>query len=128
MVMKKLSPNLGVMNVDNTIAYYTEVLGFELVLAVPPGGPTDWAVLRNGDIEMMFQSQTSLVEVLPQLQDKEIGGAFNFYIEVEDIEQLYMRLKDKATIINELHTTSYGMQEFLIQDCNGFILTFGERK
>ena len=127
MVFTKLSPNLGVNDVDSTIAYYRDVLGFELILAVPPGGPTDWAVMRCGNTEMMFQLNTSLAEQIPALEGKDIGGAFNLYIEVEGIEQLYAKLEGKAHVIKELYTTSYGMREFLIQDCNSFVLAFGER-
>jgi len=127
MVLRKLTPNLGVEDVDRTIKFYKDILGFELVLAVPPGGSTDWAVMRCGDVEMMFQSRTSLIEEIPVLKDREIGGALDFYVEVEDIKQLYANLEGKVTLVRDLHTTSYGMQEFLIQDCNGFVLAFGER-
>jgi len=39
---------------------------------------------------------------------------------------LYDRIKDKVTIIKDLHTTHYGMVEFIIKDCNGFVSVFAE--
>ena len=69
MRLRKLSPNLGVEDVDRTIAYYRDVLEFELILAVPPDGPTDWAVMKCGDVEMMFQSFKSLIVEIPALKE-----------------------------------------------------------
>lgn len=127
MTLNKLSPNLMVEDVDATIAFYRSILGFELILAVPEGGPTAWAVMGCGNVEMMFQSSKSLVEEIPQLEGRQIGGALYFYVEVEGIQTLYANLKDKITIVRDFRTTSYGMQEFLIQDCNGYLLAFAER-
>ena len=100
-VFRKLSPNLGVDDVDHTIKFYKEILGFELVLSVPEGGPSEWAVMKCGDVEMMFQSVTSLIEEIPVLKDKKIGYALNFYMEVEDIKRLYTNLKGKVTLVRE---------------------------
>ena len=126
MQMNKLAPNLMVEDVDKTLAFYKDTLGFELILGVPEEGPTDWAVMKCGNIEMMFQSSDSLVEEIPLLKNQQIGGALYFYIEVEDIEKLYAKLKGKASIVRDFRTTSYGMKEFLIQDCNGYLLAFAQ--
>lgn len=127
MTLNKLAPNLMVEDTDRTIAFYKDILGFELILAVPDDGPTDWAVMKCGNVEMMFQSKKSLAEEIPQLKDREIGGALYFYIEVDDIKSFYENLRDEVVIIRDLHTTTYGMQEFIIQDCNGYLLAFAQR-
>ena len=55
---------------------------------------------------------------------QQTSGSLTFYIDVEDVKQLYAKLKDKVTIIKDMHTTFYGKREFYIRDCNGYILTF----
>ena len=45
---------------------------------------------------------------------------------MDHLKELYKRIKDKVTVIKKLHTTPYGIQEFIIKDCNGFILVFAE--
>ena len=62
------------------------------------------------------------------LKDMPIGSYMSFYIEVEDINALYQEIKPKAGVVKELETAWYGMQEFYIKDCNGYILGFAERK
>jgi uncharacterized glyoxalase superfamily protein PhnB len=83
-------------------------------------------MMKYGDVEIMFQAKRSLSETHPVLKDKEIGGTLTLYIEVEGVQELYARIKDKVTVVKDLHTTFYGMQEFYVQDCNGYIVTFAE--
>ncbi|WP_419673641.1 hypothetical protein [Aliarcobacter butzleri] len=46
------------------------------------------------------------------------------YIEVENVDELYLKIKDKVTIYKEIETTWYGQKEFYIKDINGYILGF----
>ena len=124
--LKKITANLMVESVDTTIAFYKDVLGFEVITTVPDAGPFDWAWMKRGDVELMFQSRPSLSGDMPAFADKEVGGTFGLYINVEGVQSLYDTIKDKVTIIKDMHTTFYGAQEFYIQDCNGYILGFAE--
>lgn len=139
MELKKLTTNLMVEDVNRTIEFYKETLGFEFVMAVPKDSqevlmeiPKDksliYAMMKRGNIEMMFQAKDSLSEDIPVFKDMAIGGSLTFYFEVENINDLYSELKEKVTIVKELHTTFYGMQEFYVKDCNGYILGFAEKK
>lgn len=123
---KKLTPNIMVEDVNRTIDFYKNFLGFELLVSVPEEGQFAWAMLKRDEVEMMFQSRTSLGEEIPALQQKDIGGSLTFYIEVDDVKELYERLRGSVTIVQDMHQTFYGAQEFAIQDCNGFILSFSQ--
>ena len=124
--LKKMTPNLMVEDVNNTIAFYKDILSFELLATVPETGQFNWAMLRRDNVEIMFQARASITEEFPVLKDRVIGGSLTFYIEVEDIQALYTRLQDHVTIVQEMHTTFYGTREFAILDCNGFVLSFAE--
>ena len=115
-----------VEDVNSTIAFYKDVLNFELLATVPETGQFNWAMMRRDNVEIMFQARASITEEFPVLKDRVIGGSLTFYIEVEDIQALYTRLQDHVTIVQEMHTTFYGTREFAIQDCNGFVLSFAE--
>ena len=132
---KKLTTNMMVEDVSRTVDFYSEVLGFELVMGVPEnsqeivttrqkGQALGFAIMKCGNIEMMFQTKQSLAKEIPEFEGMEIGGALTFYIEVQDVKGLYAKLKDKVTIVKDMQKTFYGMQEFYIRDCNGYILTF----
>ena len=127
MHMNNLTPNLMVEDVDRTIRFYRDILGFELSLAVPGEDGYEWAFMKCNDVELMFQSRFSLVEEMVALKDLKIGGSFTLYFEIAGIEDLYAKVKEKAEIVLDLHPTFYGMMEFAIKDCNGYILVFSEK-
>lgn len=139
-MLKKLTPNMMVEDVNQTIDFYSKTLGFQLVMAVmgnthevlseiPKDQTAIYALMKAGDVEMMFQTRKSLEEDVPALKDiRGIGGSLTFYFETEDLEGLHFKVKDHAKVVKDLFTTWYGMKEFYIQDCNGYILAFAERQ
>lgn len=137
MALTKLTPNLMVEDVNRTVEFYQEVLGFEFVMGVieelqeiltayQQDRSLDYAMMKCGNVEMMFQAKRSLAESLPMLRGREIGGTLTLYMELDRVSELYARIRDKVTIVKDLHATFYGMQEFYIEDCNGYILAFAE--
>jgi uncharacterized glyoxalase superfamily protein PhnB len=137
--MKKLNPNLMVKDVKETVEFYQKNLGFQLIMAVPETQDGIWneipadkkvvyALVKNGDVEIMFQAEKSLKEDVPVLMDSQIGASCTFYIELENVEDFYNSIKDKVDVVKELFTTWYGMKEFYIRDNNGYILTIAEAK
>jgi uncharacterized glyoxalase superfamily protein PhnB len=87
-----------------------------------------YAPVKNGDVEMMFQAESSFTEDVPALKNSHMEASCTFYMELENIEDFYEKIKDKVEIVKELCTTWYGMREFYIRDNNGYILTFAEAK
>lgn len=137
--MKKLNPNLMVKDVKETVEFYQKNLGFQLIMAVPETQdgilneiPADkkvvYALVKNGDVEIMFQAEKSFKEDVSVLKDAQIGASCTFYIELENVEDFYNSIKNKVDVVKELFTTWYGMKEFYIRDNNGYILTIAESK
>lgn len=124
--LKKLTPNIMVEHVNNTVDFYRDVLGFSLLTTVPEQGTFDWAMMKHGAVEIMFQSRASLSGDLSQFTGKAIGGTLTLYIDVSDIKDLYASLKNKVKIVHDMAPTFYDAQEFTIEDCNSYILTFAE--
>jgi len=123
-MMQTMTPNLMVHDVNKTVEYYTDVLGFEFVMSVPDSGQLDWAMMKNGSVEIMFQSGSSLVKDLPEFAKQKPGGTFTLFTQVANVQELYDKVKGKTTIFQKLHKTFYGMDEFTIEDLNGYYLTF----
>jgi lactoylglutathione lyase len=126
-LLQKLTPNLMVDNVNETVDYYRDVLGFELAMSNPEKGTFEWAMVQSGDVAFMFQTRSSLAGDLPLFKDVAIGGSLTFFVMTDDIEGLHKAVRDKADILQDMKTTLYGMREFCIRDCNGYVLTFAER-
>ncbi len=123
-MLKTLTPNLMVEDVEATIKFYQDLLNFELTNSVPGPSGLQWASLRSGEVELMFQQRASLEEELPVFAHRPIGGSLTFYIGVDDVTSLYEKLQPGAKLAADLHTTFYGSQEFAVLDNNGYVLVF----
>ncbi len=136
-----LVPNLMTENVADTVRYYQDTLGFTLLMAVEPvensqpNFPTEltddmhliWANMSFENAEFMFQNREGLVEEVPVLKDVAIGASQTLYIRLEQgIDAHYERLKNKVNVVVEPTTKFYGMREWYMQDCNGYVLCFGQ--
>ena len=124
---KSLAPNLMVKDVNKTVDFYKNILGFTVVATVPDEGEWVFAIVQSGSAILMFQEEKSIKEEYPQLAKFEQGGGITLYICVENVSLLYEQLKSKTSIAKELHKTFYGATEFAIEDCNGYILTFSQQ-
>lgn len=131
--MQSLIPNLAVNNVTETIEYYQNNLGFELLMCVDqarnsgnnlnPDTTYIWAMIKNGDVEIMLQEANSIKEEGSDFFEN-IGASVSFYIAVEDVNTFYQEVSDKVEIYREPETTWYGQREFYVRDINGYILGF----
>ncbi|MGE5351627.1 MAG: VOC family protein [Acidobacteriota bacterium] len=124
---KKLTPNLMVNDVNETIKFYHDNFGFDAVVTIPDTGKYNFAILSNGNVELMVQKRESFSQDMNIPVEQQIGGTFSLFFEVNDILPLY----DKTTasglqVVRELHQTFYGSKEFTVRDNNGYILTFSE--
>jgi len=139
MELKKLAPNFAVQDISKTVAFYRNVIGFKLEMVVPEdksGVEQElseektyiYAMMSRDSVQVMFQRTDSIGEDVPPLKGVPIGASVSFYIEVDDINALYQEIKSKAEVVKKLETVWYGMQEFYIKDCNGYILGFAEIK
>ncbi len=121
--LKKLHINLMVDHVQKTLDYY-ESLGFTTIQKAPNRSP-EWAMIRKDNISLMFQSTKSLTTEFPQLNNQPIGRPLTLWIQTENIDSYYEKIKNKVKIIKEFGITKYnGAKEFVIEDNNGFILHF----
>ncbi len=138
MKINKLSPNFAVRDIKETVRFYTENLGFTLVMAVPESqdGVDQtlnenkeyvYAMLQKDAIELMLQRSDSFKSDISFAKDLTIGATVSFYMEIEGISELHQFLQSKNLSITELKTTWYGMREFYVKDLNGYILGFAEK-
>ncbi len=134
--MQTISPNLAVNNILESISFYKQ-LGFELLMAVPEdkssfGADIDeskvyiWAMMKQGGVEVMLQEKEHLKEDIGDFFG-DVGASVSFYMRLEDVDGFYNTLAKDIEIVKDIHTTWYGMREFYIRDCNGYVLGFASQ-
>ena len=124
---KKLTPNLLVADVERSLAFYMDTLGFARGMTVPDASPFVFASVTSGDVEVFFNDAATAVKEYPALAGKPLGATGTMYIEVEGVDALHDRLKSSVTITMPLVTQFYGAREFAIQDPDGYVITFAQR-
>jgi len=50
----------------------------------------------------------------------------SLYFNTDNVDQIWEELKDKVTVEYPIEDFEYGMREFAIRDCNGYLLQFGD--
>jgi catechol 2,3-dioxygenase-like lactoylglutathione lyase family enzyme len=124
----KLTPNLIVSSVEQSLAFYTEVLGFARGMTVPEQSPFVFASVTSGPVEIFFNDKSTVSKESPQFAGLAIGGGGNtMFIEVEGIDALHDRLEPSVKIVMPIVTQWYGVREFAIADPDGYVITFAER-
>ena len=113
-----------VTDLDSTIGFYRDTLGFDVDTGKMTPGESGWAILRRGDVVLLFHASTGwAVDLLPDGK-AEICGLITYRMYVDDVALLYEYIRGRVTIVRKLETEPGGTPEFSIRDCNGFILTF----
>jgi lactoylglutathione lyase len=124
--LKKLTPNLVVSNVERSVAFYRDMLGFTLTATVPDASPFVFAIVQSGGVELFLNAPEPAIAEYPAFKDRPIGGTLTLYVEVHGIRSLYETLRSSVPMVTGLEKKFYGVTEFVIQDPDGYLLTFGE--
>lgn len=120
MKINGLFPILETENFKKTIEFYTENLGFKCQGVYPNEENICWASLSSGACEIAF----GLPNAHTSFEKPALTGSIYMY--VENVEELWQKLKDKVEIVYPLEDMNYGMREFGIRDCNGYVLNLGQ--
>jgi uncharacterized glyoxalase superfamily protein PhnB len=122
-----MTANMMVEDVNQTVDFYRDLLGFEVVMSVPESGKLNWAMVKQGSVELMLEAIPAMVDDFPHLAGQKPAATISFYIHVEALDELHRHLQaSNVKIIREISTTAYGAREFVALDCNGYILNFSQ--
>jgi lactoylglutathione lyase len=125
--LKKLTPNLIVSNVERSVAFYCDVLGFIVTDRVPEASPLVFAALTNGPVQIFLNAPGPAYAEYPGLEAQPIGASMTLFMELENIGSAYDALKDNVKIVMPFEKKWYGVTEFAIADPDGYVITFAER-
>jgi len=123
----KLTPNLVVSNVERSVAFYRDVLGFQAGMTVPNQPPFAFASVQSGPVEIFFNAQEPAMAEYPAFSGRPIGGTFTMFVEVQDSAAIHESLKSRVTIVMPLEKKWYGITEFAFADPDGYLITYAER-
>lgn len=115
MELTALTPMIWVENLDESIAFYMNVLGFEI------DGNSDgtWAKIKKDAVKLMLALPNANIPF-----DKPVFTG-SIYLYTKNVDEIWEKLKDVTEVVYPLEITEYGMKEFAIYDNSGYLLQFG---
>lgn len=125
--IKKLTPNLIVSSVEQSLTFYCDVLGFTKTATVPEEAPYAFAIVQSGNVEIFLNAQGPAVEEYPAFAGRPIGGTLTLYMEVTGVEKIYDSLKARVKVAMPIEKKFYGVTEFAFEDPDGYLVTFAEK-
>ena len=104
---------LGVSNLETSLKWYTEVLGFEVDSCYPEENPVYYDFKGTGVCFAIGLAEGGKIYH---------GGRTNF--DVENVDELWEKLKNKVDVIEPIWDTPWGTRKFTIADPDGNELCF----
>jgi catechol 2,3-dioxygenase-like lactoylglutathione lyase family enzyme len=117
-----ISPFFIVADVSASLAFYREMLGFEVTFQEPPQNPFFAIVSRDG---AMIMVKSVGVEPLPNCE-REPAARWDAYLSVNDPDALAAEFSSRGvTFSAPLRDTQDGLRGFELEDADGYVLFFG---
>lgn len=115
--MSKVRVRYIVNDVDAAIPFYTNMLGFEVVLHPAPG----FASLARGDLQLLLNRPGAggAGQAVPEGQIPAPGGWNRIQIEVEDLEATVEKLRNAGARFRNEIVTGNGGKQILVEDPSG---------
>jgi uncharacterized glyoxalase superfamily protein PhnB len=128
-----VTPNLVVSNVERSLAFYRDILGFSPVATVPDAPPFAFAWLQRDGVSVFLNSVASVREDHPELAARPVGGTATMFMVLEagtvadGVDALFASVQAGARIVMPLKDQFYGMREFALEDPDGYVIVFAQR-
>jgi hypothetical protein len=121
----KITAVLLVEEIEKSLPFWIDRMGFEKTVDVPEGDRLGFAILVRGGAELMMQTLASARKDAPHLVPKAGTGAALF-IEVDDFADTAQRLEGYPIALAE-RVAFYGMREIGVIEPSGHTVIFAAR-
>lgn len=116
--LRCITPALATTDLQATIAFYRDLLGFTIDTLWPEQEPT-LCILDQGDVHLSFYVDQHGDATAPAMTGQ-------LRIDAERVMEIYERVRDHAAIEWGPEVYHYGRREFSVLDPNGYSLIFSE--
>jgi len=116
-------PVLNCLSIEDTLAFYQQLLQFVVVKKRELNGELCWVHIMHGNTTLMLQSTGQQKSELLHTEKSNIS----LFFFVNNINELHHFIKAKYKIISDIKKTDYQMQEFTLVDPEGTTVTVGQK-
>lgn len=123
-MIEAVIPILAVDRIEDSLPFWVERLGFELVAEVRHGDALGFVMMKRQGLTVELQSKASIAEDVAELAP--LAGVATVYLPVTDILEIETKLAGYEPVIAR-RDTFYGMRELIVREPNGHFVFFGQR-
>lgn len=124
--VRSLCPLIQVFDMPVSLAFYRDLLRFEIVQQSSPGDNCDWAWLRRGGAELMlntmYESDSRPAEL--DLARRTSHGDTGLFIGTPDVDAMYGFLTTYGIACEPPVVRPYGMKQLYLIDPDGYGICF----
>jgi glyoxylase I family protein len=125
--IRGMAPLFQVFDMPISIAFYRDVLGFEVVSRSKPRGEHfDWALLELHGVELMLNTAYE-EDARPPAPDPVRFAAHEdtcLYFGCPDVDAAYACLRARGVTLRAPEVAHYGMKQLYVRDPDGYNLCF----
>jgi catechol 2,3-dioxygenase-like lactoylglutathione lyase family enzyme len=121
---------LQVFDMPTSIAFYVDLLGFEIAGRSGPGREIGWVLLERDGTQLMLNTAYDVGERPPTPNPARIAVHADtvIYFGCPDIDGAYTHLQANGVEVTPPHITGYGFRALSVRDPDGFELVFHWRE
>ncbi len=121
--LSQVVPLLQVANMERSLEYYREALGFKVEGIWPADPPARWAHLSRDAIRFILSIDlgTSDREFIA-----EKGNGVVLYLVTDQLDALYAEFTERGAIVVQDLIDYGGRRQFSVGDADGYLLAFSE--
>jgi catechol 2,3-dioxygenase-like lactoylglutathione lyase family enzyme len=125
--IRRMTPLLEVFDMPTSLAFYRDVLDFEVGNQSSPGDKCDWCFLRLADVGLMLNTAYGSDDERPPTPDPARVRAHKdtgLFFSCPDVDGAYEYLKERGVKLKPPHNAPYGMRQLYLRDPDGYNLCF----
>lgn len=121
-----MTPLIQVYNMPRALAFYRDVLGFDIVSDSGNGDDSSWVWLRLQGVDLMLNDQyePGSVPDAPLAERTKWHGDTCLYFGCPDPDAAYEFLRSKSISLAPPIVTPYGMRQLYVRDPDGYNICF----
>lgn len=117
--VNELWPLLRVTDIERSIAFYRDQLGFDVVSDAKAEGRTFWCRLKRGSASIMLQ-QAEAEDGPAEGRGRGVG----FFFVCDDADAVYDELTGRGLKLKPPTTAYYGMRQVFVPEPDGYKICF----
>ena len=124
--VRGLAPLLQVFDMPTSIAFYRDVLVFEVVASAGPPDDVGWVLLRLNSAKLMLNTADQKPDRPPAPDPARIvaHGDTAIYFGCPEVDAVYRHLRVNGVAVKEPAIAPYGMKQLYVSDPDGYTLCF----